>query len=104
MMRQYQRALKTVPVYVRKTVDSGYVGTESKYIHSADVRCSLHPADGKISAEIYGERVYSMIKMICPVSAAEFDGAAIDSGEMTHKVVSRVKHTDHQIVILEAIV
>ena len=46
-----------------KEQESGYVGTKTVWAYSHTVQCNVQPAENKLTAEIYGVRVYDMYSL-----------------------------------------
>lgn len=102
-MRLAQKYLRDVHVFTRQTIESGYVGTETKWVYHNTIKCDVQPAESKITAQIYGDKVYDMYSVICPLGAIGNDHkisfASRDKAE--YKVVSVKNYLDHTVVLAE---
>ena len=104
-MRFLIKDLKTVYVFGKREVDSGYVGTKIEDVYSHSVKCNVQPADSKITSEIYGERVCNMFSIMCGKNDEIGYKISFDSKEKpTHKVISEKVYTTHKVVLAEAII
>lgn len=102
-MRLTQRDLKDVYIFTAQVVDSGYVGTQANWIYSHTVKCDVQPAESSITAQIYGDRVYTMYSVICPLGAISDDYKLSFTGQdkAEYKVVSVKNYLDHTVVLAE---
>ena len=105
-MRFMRRNLKPVYVFCPKETDSGYVGTKTEYVPSHKIWCVISPAENKITAEIYGKRVYDMISLMCDTKE-DIQGAhrlSLDGfSTPEYKIVSVKKYSVHTEVLAEVI-
>lgn len=98
---------KTVCLFERKKVDSGYIGSTYKWVPAGSTLCSVHPVTDRRSIELYGPRVEQMQCLHMAPDAALSDGmgAALtaDTAQPEYTVVS-VKHRQtHTYVLIEVI-
>ena len=98
------------PVHVFKMVKrSGiYVGTETVAEYSHTIKANIQPAESKITAEVYGERVHNMFTVLCSAGAQICDKDKVSLAEdnqtaPTHKIVSAKRYSDHSVLLVEAI-
>lgn len=70
---------------------------------ATEIRAEIWPASGKMQAEIYGQRLAYILNCLVERSTAinEGDGFCIDSENVTHKVISIKRYTNHQLLELE---
>lgn len=102
-MRLTQRDLKDVYIFTSQTVDSGYVGTQTNWIYSHTIKCDVQPGENKITAQIYGDRVYNMYIVICQLGAISECCKLSFSGDdqAEYQVVSVKDYLDHTVVLAE---
>ena len=105
MMRLLKKSLRNVYTFAKETVDSGYVGTKETYVYRKTVKCNVQPAENKITSEIYGERVYSMYRLIYGNNCTLCDAVSFTGRkEPTHKIITVEKYSDHIVALAEVIV
>lgn len=99
-----------MPVHVFNLIkhDDVYVGTEMVPEFSRTVNANVQPAERKVIAEAYGERVYNMLSVIATISAEideknELSFGAGQETQPTHKVVSVKRYTDHCVILAEKV-
>ena len=97
------------PVHVFKMVKSSgvYVGTEMVAEYSHTIKANIQPAESKITAEVYGERVHNMFTVLCPAGVQICDKDKVSLAEdkqtePTHKIVSVKRYSDHSVLLVEA--
>lgn len=103
-MRLTQRDLKEVYLFTPETVESGYVGTITKWTYTETVKCDVQPADNKIEAEVYGERVYNMLSILCLPDCGMSEDIRLSINSKAapeYKVVSIKPYSDHLVVLAE---
>ena len=98
--------LSTVYVFREELAEDVYVGTEKVDVYSHTVRASVQPAENRITAETYGERVYSMYALYCFLGediGEEHKLSFTNAEKPTHKVVSVKRHHTHKVLMAEVI-
>lgn len=106
-MRLMQKDLKPVHLFAAQEVESGYVGTVTKWNYTDTVQCNIQPADNKITAEVYGERVYNMISLLCPLDCGITEAVRLSPTSKEapdYKVVSIKTYITHIAVLAEKLV
>lgn len=106
MRRLIRKDLKPVYVFAAQEQESGYVGTKTVWAYSHTVQCNVQPAENKLTAEIYGVRVYDMYSLICGLSDALSEGQRVSFGSVekpTHRIVSVKRYGMHKVLLAEVI-
>lgn len=96
---------KTVCLFERKKVDSGYIGSTYKWVSAGAVPCSVHPVTDRRSIELYGPRVEQMqcLHMVPDAALSDGMGVALTTAatQPEYTVVS-VKHRQtHTYALIE---
>lgn len=101
-----RKHLKPVYIFRQKEEDSGYVGTKAVCSPSHIEYCNIQPAANKLTAEIYGEKVYNMYTLLCGLESniCEGDRLAFNGfSKPSHKAVSVMVYTTHKTILAEVI-
>lgn len=103
-MRLRQSRLKPVDIYSVFKKTNGYVGTTATPVYKSSFKGDIQPLNDKMSAEIYGERVKTMLNIYCPtmVEIKEGDILAINGGKEVYKIVSIMSYSSHMVVTVDA--
>lgn len=103
-----RKRLMPVHIFVLVERDDGYVGTETVPEFSRTVNANVQPAESKVTAEVYGERVCNMLSVIAPAGAQidERNELSFGNGQEfapTHKVISVKHYSDHSVILAEKV-
>lgn len=99
-----RKHLRPVYLFSQQEEDSGYVGTTTIYVPSHIEYCNIQPVTNTVTAEIYGERVYNMVSLMCELKANIHEGDRLSLSDFTvpsHKVVSVMTYTTHKTILAE---
>lgn len=68
-----------------------------------EIKAEIWPASGKLQAEIYGQRLPYIFNCLMDLDGEirEKDGFCVGRDEVTHKVISIKRYTNHQLLELE---
>ena len=105
-MRFLRKDLKKVYVFSKKESESDYVGTKVSYEPSHVIYCHITPAADKLTSEVFGERAYSMLNLMCTKNYDIKDGYRISLKGFDvpeYKVISVMEYTQHKSVVAEVI-
>lgn len=106
-MRLLEKDLKNVYFFEKESIDSGYVGTEGKYVYKRQIKCNVQPAENKITSEIYGERVHKLVKLIFKgYKANAYDAISFKNEycEPSHKIIAVDEYSDYFVALAEVII
>ncbi len=105
-MRFLRKDLKEVFVFYNHEKESSYVGTETVPMFSHKIKAVVQPAANKLNAEIYGERVHSMYRLICDSKQEISENCLISfhtAVSPQYKIISVMRYTAHSVILAEVI-
>lgn len=102
-MRLTERLIKPIRLWSAVEGDNGYVGTSiAPGERLSDIRGIARPAEDRLTAEIYGERVAEMISIVTQDAVENGCFAAFDQEEApTHRIISVKSYTRHNLALAE---
>lgn len=109
-MRLMEKDLKDIYLFEMQQPDEDspdfYPGQQPEWSYARTVRGNVQPAENKLTAEMYGERVHDMLSVILPLGSGICEGVRISfSGtqKADYKAVSVKEYNTHTVILAEKV-
>lgn len=109
-MRLMRRYLKPIHLFEMQAPNEDspdfYPGQQPEWTYTRTVRGNVQPAENKLTAEMYGERVHDMLSVILPLGSGICEGVRISfSGtqKADYKAVSVKEYNTHTVILAEKV-
>lgn len=109
-MRVMEADLKPIHLFEMQAPDEDspdfYPGQQPEWTYARTVRGNVQPAENRLTAEIYGERVHDMLSVILLPGSGIHEGMRLSfSGaeKADYKTVSVKEYSTHTVILAEKV-
>ena len=109
-MRLMEKDLKDIYLFEMQQPDEDspdfYPGQQPEWSYARTVRGNVQPAENKLTAEMYGERVHNMFSVLLLPGSGVYEGMRMSfSGtqKADYKEVSVKEYSSHSVILTEKV-